>query len=182
MSDAPLEDGFSVVEGDPDAEAWVEEDDPRAQGPAPDEELENLREEFVAAFNARDLDAVLGLVSPDVECPDIPGDGAEALAEEIESIWARSPGGILTRAFLDGSPCAVGWLPDEDGLWSRAALVCFDTQDGQISVVAMPDDADTLDRAEAEEPTGEELDEWSDWSEWDRGEETIARRRDRDRP
>ncbi|HWB71869.1 MAG TPA: hypothetical protein VG452_06605 [Egibacteraceae bacterium] len=147
-----------------------------------DPELEALRDEFAAAFNARDLDAILDLVAADVECPDMTGDGSSVLAEELESIWERSPAAILTRAFLDGAPVAVGWLPDEDGCWSRAALVCFDAGGGLLTLVAMPDDADALDRAEADEPTGEELEEWSDWSEWDRGEETVARPRDRHRP
>jgi hypothetical protein len=141
-------------------------------------DLEALRDAFVAAFNARDLDDILSLVAPDVECPDIrDGDGIATLGEEVEAIWERSPGAILTRGHLDDEPVAVGWLPDEDGCWSRAAVVCFDCDDGLLQLVALPDDADALDRTEAEEPTGEELDEWSDWAGWERGEETTPRPR-----
>jgi hypothetical protein len=147
-----------------------------------DSDLESLRDEFVDAFNSRDLEVLLTLVAPDVETPEIAGDGAAVFAEELEAIWERSPGAILTRAFLDGSPCAVAWLPDEDGCWSRAALVCFAEESSLLTVVAVPDDADALDRAEAPEPTGLELEEWSDWSEWDRGEATDAPPRHRDRP
>ncbi|MGH3664980.1 MAG: hypothetical protein ACRDU8_02610 [Egibacteraceae bacterium] len=178
MLATPMEDGLSVVDPDaaPDDPESAEE---RRAWSRPDAtDLESLRDEFIDGFNARDLEALLGLVHADVECPDIAGDGVAVLAEELESIWERSPGAILTRAFLDDTPCAVAWLPDEDGCWTRAALVCFDVGEGLLNLVAVPDDPDALDRAEAEDPTGEELEEWSDWSEWDSGAETPARARD----
>ena len=153
------------------------DDTPTEPQPDGDPDLEALRDEFVAAFNARDLDAVLSVVREDVETPDIASDGAASLADQLDAIWERWPGAMLTRAFLDSEPCAVAWLPDEEGCWSRAALVCFDGEGGLLTVVAMPDDADGLDRAEAEDPSGDEVDEWSDWSSWDRGEETVFRPR-----
>ena len=178
MSVAP-EEGLHLVESvDLDAE---EERQGEPHGGA-GTDLETLRDEFVDAFNARDLDAVLALAREDVECPDIHGDGAAALAEELSAIWERSPVAILTRAFLDGAPCAVGWLPDEEGYWARAALVCFDAADGLLSLVTLPDDADALDRAEAEDPDGEEVPEGVDWAEWDRGEAADPKARDRARP
>lgn len=179
------DDGLRVVEG---AELPTEPGPgAAADGAVPPEldgagDLENLRDAFVEGFNARDLDVLLSLVRSDVETPDTVGDGAANLVEELEAIWERSPGAVLTRAFLDGSACAVAWLPDEDGCWSRAAIVCFAEERGLLSVVGVPDDADGLDRAEASEPTGEELEEWSDWAEWDRGEASDARPRHRERP
>jgi hypothetical protein len=174
------EEGLHVVgadaDDDPDDVARLD-GSPTTSG-LPDSDLETLRDEFVDSFNTRNLDALLALVRPDVECPDIrDGDGPGALADELQSIWERWPGAILTRAFVDESPCAVGWLPDEDGCWSRAALVCFDSDDGLLSLVAVPDDAAALEAAQAEDPRGEEVDEWSDWAEWDRGEETDTSRR-----
>jgi hypothetical protein len=182
MSIAPIEDGLRVVDAD-----YITVDEDRrtdADQPAGDVDLESLRNEFVDAFNARDLEAVLGIVHEDVETPDTTGDGAANLAEELQAIWERSPGAILTRAFLEGEACAVAWLPDEDGCWCRAALVCFDVdvEVGLLTVVAVPDDANALDRAEADDPTGSELDEWHDWVNWDRGEETVSLPRDRERP
>jgi hypothetical protein len=175
------EDGLRVVETDDialDHEALAAEDGEEQFEGQGDGDLEVLRDAFVDAFNVRDLDAVLTLVHREVECPDIPsGDGADVLAEELEAIWERSPAAILTRGFLEGTPCAVAWLPDEDGCWSRAALVSFDCDDGLLSLIALPDDADALDRARAEEPTGDELDEWQDWAGWDRGEESDPRAR-----
>ncbi len=188
MTSTPAEDGLRVVDLDVDvtdeSDGDLKEADPseQASGHFAPTDLESLRDEFVDGFNARDLDAVLRLVRDDVETPDIAGDGAPVLAEELQSIWERSPGAILTRGFLDEAPVAVAWLPDEDGCWSRAALVCFDADSDLLSVVALPDDPDALDRAQADDPTGEDQEEWSDWSEWDRGEETVARPRDRSRP
>ncbi|MGH8930464.1 MAG: nuclear transport factor 2 family protein [Egibacteraceae bacterium] len=176
MAIAPLEDGLWVVDADDDPSA-VEDDRPTEPQPVRDVDLESLRDEFVDAFNARNLDAVLAIVHEDVETPDTTRDGAANLAEELEAIWERSPGALLTRAFLDDRACAVAWRPDEDGCWCRAALVCFDADQGLLTVVAVPDDADALDRAEAEDPTGIELEEWEDWASWDRGEETVSRPR-----
>lgn len=185
MSYVPAEDGLDVVgepapDEDPDGSpADTDDDVPEADddgleldGSNSDFEVVALRDGFVDAFNARDLDSLLGLVADDVECPDAHGDGPDVLAEELESIWERSPGALLTAGTLDGHPCAVAWLPDEEGCWSRAAVVCFDAGDGQLTVVAVPEDADALDRTHCEEPVGDELDEWVDWAEWDRGEET----------
>ncbi|HWH31406.1 MAG TPA: hypothetical protein VNU01_01910 [Egibacteraceae bacterium] len=141
-----------------------------------DGELESLRAAFVDAFNSRDLEDLLGIVAADVEVPDLPGeDGAGALAMELERMWANAPALLLTRAFLDGRPCAVAWLPDEEDCWSRVALVCFEHDGDKLTLVAVPDDVDAMERAEAEAPDGDELDEWSDWSEWETGEETHLR-------
>lgn len=186
MIATPDEEDLSVTDEplsvDPDVDEVPDED--AADRPAldGDPELEALRDEFVDGFNARDLDTLLGLVHEEVETPDLPGDGLAVLGEELEAIWERSPGALLTRAFLDGVPCAVAWLPDEDSCWSRAALVIFAADDGLLSVVGVPDDADGLDRAEADEPTGEEIEEWSDWAEWETGAESRPRHRDRARP
>lgn len=181
--DSPVEDGLHVAaedeldldasERDPeeiylDELTWIDAD--------ADSDLESLRAAFVDAFNSRDLDEILNLVTPDVEVPDLPGeDGRAALAEELEAMWHKAPALLLTRAFLDGEPCAVAWLPDEEQCWSRVALVCFAHEGERLSMVALPDDVDAMERAEAEAPDGDELDEWSDWTEWETGEETHIR-------
>lgn len=182
MTAMPTDDGLRLAEREIDLDGYDEDADGRLaeerswhDGEA-DTDLESLRGAFVDAFNSRDLDEILGIVHPDVEVPDIAGeDGIAALIDEIESIWEGAPAVLLTRAFLDGRPCAVAWLPDEDGGWTRAALVCFEHEGDRLTLVAVPDDVDALERVEAEEPTGEQLDEWADWAEWDRGEETVPR-------
>ncbi len=144
--------------------------------PSLDAGLAALASDFVEAFNARDLEAVLSLVAADVECPDADGPGAPALAEELTSIWERSPGALLTAAVLDDEPCAVAWLPEEDGCWRRATLVrcaAHERDPSLLGVVALVDDPDGLERAETADPTGEELDEGSAWVEWTDGEDTA---------
>jgi hypothetical protein len=185
MAAAPMEEGLHVVndtDEDADHEALAAEDGAAEPASSTDGDLETLRDAFVEGFNGRDLDAILTVVSDDVETPDAPGDGAANLAEEIESIWERSPEAFLTRGFLDDTAVAVAWRPDEDGVWTRVALVCFDSADGLLTLVALPEDVDGLERAVTEDPTGEQLDEWADWAEWDRGEETVPQQRDRRRP
>jgi hypothetical protein len=179
MAVAPWEDGLRVTDGTEELEdgpeAVAAEDGREPADGLPDGDLESLRDEFVDAFNARDLDAVLAIVAADIECPDIAGNGTAAVADELLAIWERSPAAILTRALVDGQPCAVAWLPDGDGSWCRAALICVDGEASRLTLLAMPDDADDLDRAETDEPTGEEIDQWSDLSEWDRGENPPRR-------
>jgi hypothetical protein len=135
-----------------------------------DADLETLRNAFVEAYNARDLDSILELVSTDAELPDISGDGRDALAEELQAVWQRSPVVVLTHASVENAPVAVAWLPDEHGRWTRSGLMTFDGDQGRLTVVEMPDDAAALELALAEDPIGDVLDEELDWSQWDRGE------------
>jgi hypothetical protein len=137
-----------------------------------DANLDTLRNAFVEAYNARDLDAALELVSDDVTTPDLGTDGGEALAEELQARWERSPGVVLTNATVDDTVAAVAWLPDEGGRWTRAGLITFDGDHGRLTAIEMPDDADALQRALAESPVGDALDEEQDWSVWDRGEDS----------
>lgn len=180
------EDGLTVVDNeaatdaDDVAPATAAEDGHPSVDAADEGEVESLRDGFVDAFNDRDLDALLALVAPDVDVPDVPGgdDGPEVLSDELCAIWERSPGAILTRAHVDDRGCAVAWLPDEEGRWARAGIWLFDAAEGLLTMVACPDDPDAVDRADAEDPTGEELEEWRDWGEWESGVETLPRPQD----
>jgi hypothetical protein len=159
-----LEQGLHVMEDED-----TSDEGPQSDTPPVDPDLESLRSEFVTAFNARDMEAVLAIVHPDVECPDRRTTGADELAEELAAIWERSPAAVLTDALLDGTPCAVAWVPDDDSSWNRAALVCFDEEDGLLKLFELPDDCDALERAETDLPDSEEVDQGLDWVEWDTG-------------
>ncbi len=164
MTGPPLEPDLHLVDEDPADDGG----DTAAARPV-DADVENLRDEFVEAFNARDLEALQALVSDDVDVPDALGDGPDALADELEAIWARSPGALLTRGLLDDAAVAVAWLPDEEDGWSRAALVCFDADDGLLSCVELCDDPDALDRVVCEDPDRDDVAEGADWREWEDG-------------
>jgi hypothetical protein len=137
-----------------------------------DTDLETLRNAFVEAYNARDLDAILELVADDAELPDISGEGHGALADELQAVWERAPIVVLTHSRVDDVPAAVAWLPDEHGRWTRAGLLTFDSERGQLTVIEMPDDVEALQSALADDPSGDVLAEELDWSEWDTGEPT----------
>ena len=137
-----------------------------------DADLETLRNAFVEAYNARDLDAMLALVASDAELPDVHGEGTAALAEELQAVWERSPLVVLTHALVADTPAAVAWLPDEHGTWTRAGLMTFDSDRGRLTVIEIPDDVDALHAALADDPVGDIIDEELDWLEWDAGEPT----------
>ncbi|MGH7606457.1 MAG: hypothetical protein ACREME_03875, partial [Gemmatimonadales bacterium] len=86
MAIAPLEDGLTVVT-DIDDLAVIDEEADAGHARPQDGDLESLRDEFVDAFNARDLDALLDLVHKDVETPASGGDGARDFAEQVGVIW-----------------------------------------------------------------------------------------------
>lgn len=137
-----------------------------------DADLESLRNAFVEAYNARDLDAIVALVARDAELPDIHGEGASALADELLAVWERSPLVVLTHALVGDAPAAVAWLPDEHGRWTRAGLLTFDGEQGRLTVIEMPEDVEALHAALADDPIGDILSEELDWSGWDTGEPT----------
>ncbi len=178
--EADPSDGLVVVPENVLENTDPDDDDPEdgdpGNGLAIDSDLESLRDELIDAFNARDLDLVLDLVADDVELPHVTGDGPDVLAEELEAIWERSPSAMLTRAFFEGRPCAVAWILDDDAGWDRATLLCFDADDGLITLLEMADDPEALAEVVCEEPDGDEAEEGSTWVEWDAGEEPRAHR------
>lgn len=156
------DEGLHVVDDRDDDGAAPDEERDGATAGQVDSDLESLRDEFVDAYNARDADAVRALVDDAVELPDTAGEGPDDLVAALENLWDRWPEAVLTRGFCDDVPCAIGWRPD-GGAWTRAAIVTFDSNDGLLTVIEMPDDADALERATAEEPDGDEIDEsWDD--------------------
>lgn len=137
-----------------------------------DADLETLRNAFVEAYNARDLEAILEIVSADAELPDGDGEGHEALADAVQAYWERSPMIVLTNARIDDAAAAMAWTPDEYGHWTRVGLVTFDSDEGLLTVIELFDDATALQAALADDPVGDIVAEELDWSEWDRGEPT----------
>lgn len=152
-------DGDEGVDGG--ADGLPDEERDGEEHVAVDGDLESLRDEFVDAYNARDAEALRGIVDDDVELPDTGGEGPDDLVRAVAELWDRSPDAVLTRGFCDDVPCAIAWRP-EGAQWRRVAIVTFDAEDGLITVVEVPDDADALERATAEEPDGDELDDLDD--------------------
>lgn len=160
MADVADEDLRWLTTQDTDVPTGDAADEPAHADPVG---MESLRGAFVDAFNARDLDALLDLMADDAEWCDASTEGRAAVATELAAVWERSPEVVLTRAFDEDGPCAVAWRPDERGHWARAALLCFDVADDLISLVEIPEDAETLATVTAEDPTGDEPEEWLRW-------------------
>lgn len=118
-----------------------------------------LRDSLVAAFNERDLDGLLALCDPAVECPDLHGDGVVVLADELTVLWERSPGLVLTEGSLEGEPCAVAWLPTGEGAWTPAAMVRIDVVGERLGLVGMLEDVGYLAAVESWAPEDVEADE-----------------------
>lgn len=135
---------------------------------APDPELADCADTFAEAFNARDLDRLLEVVTPDGETPGL-GNDLDHFPEAIEDLWGRRPTSLLTRGELDDRCVGVLWEFAEEGGWWRVAVVHFDDcRDGQMGVIEFSDDAGILDEVQTVGPDGD-LDEGSRWEEWSDG-------------
>lgn len=161
---AVLEPDLHVMDDDggPDEQ----DDDVRGGGG----DLESLRDALVDAFNARDLDGVVGLAADDVELPDLHGDGVDDLEREIIDLWDRRPGLLLTRAHTEeGEPVAAVWIRNEERGWSCVALMCLSEEDGELTVLEIIDDVATMDSVSAEPPDDADVEEGGEFEQWTDG-------------
>lgn len=139
-----------------------------------DGSFDELVEAFVEAYNAHDLDVMIGLFAADVELPGI-GNDADGFAAAISDVWDRRPLSILTRGELDGRPAAVFWdVNDEgqwDGPWRRLAFLTFEpSDDGEnLGLMELVDDGTQAEDVNTSPPEPE-LAEGSRWAEWYEGE------------
>ena len=129
--------------------------------------LENLIDGFAEAFNAHDLDGMVGVMSDDVELPGL-GTDAAGFREAMDSVWERRPNAILTRGLLVEEPVTVVWDVDEHGGWQRLALFGYDLVDDCIGLVELIDDGGLAAEVETMEPEPE-LAEGATWDEWYEG-------------
>lgn len=134
-------------------------------------EVEDLTDEFVERFNARDLDGIGELLSDEVTSDMFDGVGVEAALEGLSDLWLRYPRLVASRAERGDEPVVAMWLPDEDGKFRMVGYAEMTTDDEKIEHVTYVDDHESDVLAEA--PDEAELAEWMDWAEWDRGEEST---------
>lgn len=133
-----------------------------------DAEVVDCVDAFTEAYNARDLEALLELMSEDGEMPGL-GNDLDNLPEAVEDLWERRPSTMLTRAALDAQVLAVMWELGDAGQWWQVATLHFDDcRDGQIGVVEFSDDPAILEEVQTVAPDAD-LDEGSRWEEWTDG-------------
>ncbi|MGZ5383311.1 MAG: hypothetical protein ACXWH0_04880 [Acidimicrobiia bacterium] len=138
-----------------------------------DAAVENVCDEFVDMFNARDLDGIADLVSADVTSDLFDGTGVESAVEGIAGLFRRYPQLVATRGEEGHQPIVALWLPDEQDHYTLMGYLELSTQEELIDRIAYVDTpgSDLL----VEEPDPDEMAEWQDWREWDTGEEANSR-------
>jgi len=134
----------------------------------PHVDTDGLLDEFIEAFNARDLDGCLELLSEVCEMPGLAHAEAEP-AEAIGDLWVRRPTCQLTRGRLDDQDAAILWeVGDNAGWWRQAVLRLGIDSNGEADEVLFDDAPDLLDRVQAATPEAQ-LDEGATWTEWETG-------------
>lgn len=158
-------DGFGFHLDDPEDAL-----DPLADAVEPHETVDDIEvvDEFITAFNDRDLEDLLEVVARDGEAPGLLGYDRDNLPAAITDLWERRPTVLLTRGELDAQVVGVLWEHDGSEWW-RVAVVCVDDlTDGRIGVLEFADDPDLLDQVTTDQPDGDLL-EGERWQEWDEG-------------
>ncbi len=100
--------------------------------PATDEVgAENVIDEFVEYFNARDLDAIEGMLSGDVDVEFLKVAGSVSALEAMEDFFVREPLVLATRGERGVDPVVGLWQPQigdkdtDDGKDDRGEYVCI---------------------------------------------------------
>ncbi len=139
----------------------------------PDTAVENVSDEFVELFNARDLDTIAELVTSEVTSDLFDGSGVDSAVHGLAGLVRRYPQLIATRGEDGNRPIVALWVPDEQERYRLMGYLEFGTEEELIDRITYVDTpgSDLL----VEEPDEDELAEWQDWREWDGGEEAIGR-------
>ena len=139
----------------------------------PDTAVENVSDEFVELFNARDLDTIAELVTSEVTSDLFDGTGVDSAVQGLAGLLRRYPQLIATRGEDGNRPIVALWVPDEQERYRLMGYLEFGTDEELIDRITYVDTpgSDLL----VEEPDEDELAEWQDWREWESGEEAIGR-------
>lgn len=134
----------------------------------PDPDRSVCVDALAEAFNARDLDALLDLVTPDCETPGLAND-LDDFALAMEDLWLRRPTCLVTRGEHGDDVIGVLWELADAGRWWRVASVHVeDVADGLAGVIEFSDDPFLVEEIAADEPDLD-LEQGSRWAEWEDG-------------
>ncbi len=144
-------------------------DDPAHRIAAAD--LDNSLDEFVDAFNARDLELLAELVAPDVEADLVGASSREDVLDGFNDLILRNPTLLLIRGDLGPEPIAVAWVFDLDSDDFRAlgyvTLDLDDSEESLIQRIVYVDELTDTDDLVVENPERDDLSEWVEWVEQD---------------
>lgn len=159
-------DEYGIHVDDPDADLL---DDDLDTGLRDDEEA-TLLDAVAEAFNARDLEQLLAVLTSDVEAPGLLGYDRDNVPEAIGDLWRRRPTCCLTRGFHGEEHIGVLWEHDGAEWWRVAAVHIDDVRDSSaIGVLEFTADPALLEELTAYPPDPDDLEEGARWSEWEHG-------------
>lgn len=158
-----------LEEDEVDPPAAPMSDDPAHRIAAAD--LDNSLDEFVDAFNARDLELLAELIAPDVEADLVGASSRDEALGGFDDLILRNPTLLLSRGDLGPEPIAVAWVFDLDTDDFRAlGYVTVDLDDSTESLIqriVYVDELPDTDELVMETPDRDDLSEWVEWVEQD---------------
>lgn len=133
---------------------------------------ENVIDELVDYFNARDFEGFGELLAEDVTSDFLDLAGRAGLTESLTDLAIRNPGLVLTRGELGNEPVAVAWTPGEEHAYRMIGFLSFtftDDTDVLVDHVQYDDRPGDSDDLLAEEPDPDDIQEGGEWNEWTEG-------------
>jgi hypothetical protein len=158
-------DDYGVHLDDPDVDLLTDDLDAGLRDDGEADALDAVAERF----NARNLDGLLDVVSPDAEAPGLLGYDVANLPEAVQDLWSRRPTVCLTRGYVETEHVGVLWEHDGTDWWRVAVVHVDDVVDDRIGVLEFSDDAALLERVVCDGPDAQDLEEGARWVEWDEG-------------
>lgn len=140
-------------------ELGEEEDAYEAEAPTPatdDVGAENVIDEFVDYFNARDLDALEGMLAGDVDVAFLKVAGSVNALEAMEDFFVREPFVLATRGEWGVDPVVGLWQPkvgdkdtddgnDESGEYFSIGYLLFECSDDDEPLITRIEYVEELD-------------------------------------
>ncbi len=154
----------------PDGQAWGLSDPELGDGMqvrSDDDELSEAVEDWVAvrdddlvdalseAFNARDLDGVHDLTTPNCEVPGLVGT-TTTVDPALAELWERRPSILMTRAVDDDHALGVLWERADSRHWSAIGTLHVDAVDERAQVLEFSDDLALLERLDPVAPDADD--------------------------
>lgn len=154
-------------------------DDVEAEQPLPDASdeqravidfagLDNLLDGFVEVVNARDLDRLSELLSPEAEASFLGEFSESGVVDGFNDLLLRYPTFMVTRGDIGSEPIAVAWIFDQEAdrfdPFGYFTLDVTDSEEPQIQRVEYAEELPASEDLVVETPERSELPEWEDWS------------------
>jgi hypothetical protein len=130
--------------------------------------FDNVLDEFVDMFNARDLDGLGELLATDAEAGFLGESSGTGVIEGVNDLFLRYPTLLATRGDLGPEPIVLVWIFDQDlDRFDPLGYLTLDVSDageGQIRRVEYVDEVPDSEDLVVETPERADLPEWGDWS------------------